>query len=196
MFAHIVLLREFFDRLTAVDEAIVAAAGKIPCRRCGGRLDRGDYWRKPRGGVMAVVSEDVYQRRCSLCCSREGCRRRATPPSVRFLGRRVYVGVAVIVASVIALSVCTARAMFELTGVPHRTIRRWSRWWRGPFTETACFVDISARILGVCRKTLPASILAKIVGVPQAQLTALLLLIAPLTTATCPDGSGLLRGIV
>jgi len=28
----------------------------------------------------------------SFCCDRDGCRKRVTPPSVRFLGRKVYLG--------------------------------------------------------------------------------------------------------
>jgi hypothetical protein len=35
----------------------------------------------------------------SLCCSRDGCRRRMTPPSVRFLGRRVYLGAVLVLVS-------------------------------------------------------------------------------------------------
>jgi len=42
-------------------------------------------------------------RRFSLCCGARAVRKRATPPSVRFLGRRVYLGAVVIVASMVAL---------------------------------------------------------------------------------------------
>ena len=54
---------------------------------------------------------EAFGRRFSLCCGREGCRHRATPPSVRFLGRRVYVGAVVIVASAIALTTIAASAV-------------------------------------------------------------------------------------
>lgn len=99
MFDEIELGREFFEGLTAIDEAIVAQAASERCRWCGGPLHRSDYPRKPRGGAIAVAAE-VFSRRFSLCCGREGCRRRAMPRSVRFLGRRIYVGVVVIVAPV------------------------------------------------------------------------------------------------
>ena len=39
---------------------------------------------------------DEYRYRFSFCCDRDGCRKRVTPPSVRFLGRRVYLGAVVI----------------------------------------------------------------------------------------------------
>ena len=45
----------------------------------------------------AEPAAEAFSRRFSLCCGRDGCRHRATPPSVRFLGGRVYVGAVVIV---------------------------------------------------------------------------------------------------
>src|ERR1700685_1902010 len=69
---------EFFEGLTAIDLAIVEQAAQQPCRDCGGRLYRGDYPRKPRGGQIAAAAEG-WVRRFSLCCGSEGCRRRATP---------------------------------------------------------------------------------------------------------------------
>ncbi len=120
MFDEIEFVREFFETLTAIDAAILVRAAKETCRFCGGPLHRGDYARKPRGGLLAVAAE-TFARRFSLCCGREGCRCRATPPSVRFLGRRVYVGAIVIVASVVALR-CRrrklVRAATHATGVP------------------------------------------------------------------------------
>src|SRR3989304_4273818 len=67
-----------------------AARGAAGWRRCGGRLHRAHYPRKPRGGPAEL--EPGQERRLSFCCAREGCRRRTTPPSLRFLGRRVYFG--------------------------------------------------------------------------------------------------------
>ena len=197
MFDQIELGREFFERLTAIDEAIVSRAAAERCRLCGGPLHRGDYPRKPRGGAIAIAIEERSVRRFSLCCGREGCRRRAMPPSVRFLGRRVYVGAAVIAASVIALVVGAARAIRGSTGISARTTRRWLRWWRGPFTTLPCFVDISARsVPAVCRRTVPLSILERLVGDRDTRLEKLLGLIAPLTTTSSPDGPRLLRGLV
>ena len=39
---------------------------------------------------------EEYRCRFSFCCDRDGCRKRVTPPSVRFLGRKVYLGAVVI----------------------------------------------------------------------------------------------------
>ena len=71
MFDEIELGREFFEGLMAIDAAILARAGGEACRFCGGPLHRGDYVRKPRGGLVAAAAEE-FVRRFSLCCGREG----------------------------------------------------------------------------------------------------------------------------
>ena len=196
MFDEIEFGSEFFERLLAIDEAIVERAALERCRFCDGPLHRGDYARKPRGGAMAAGGE-AFVMRFSLCCGREGCRKRAMPPSVRFLGRRVYLGAAVIVASVIALALSTASATRRATGIPARTTRRWLGWWRGAFTTTSVFVDLSARLVPVVsRRALPTSLLERLPGdEPVKRVQKLLGWLAPITT-TSPDGARFLRGIV
>jgi len=190
------LQREFFEGLMAVDEAIVRRAAKEPCRDCGGRLHRGDYPRKPRAGGIFIVTE-AFDRRFSLCCSREGCRHRATPPSVRFLGRRVYLGAVVIVASAVMLATTAVGAAVAATGVPARTTRRWRRWWRGSFTTSAPFVDLSARLVpSPERSRLPVSLLERFAGDAAERVAKLLTWLAPISTTSCPGGSRLLRGVM
>ncbi len=195
MFDPIELGREFFERLTAIDAAITAKVAASPCSRCGGPLHVGNYPRKPRGGLLAVAGEG-FTLRFSVCCGREGCRRRTTPPSVRFLGRRVYVGAVVILASVVALAVATAAAAQRTTGISSRTARRWVGWWRGAFPETTVFAALSARLVpSVARRELPASVLARMPGAPEVQLRVLLGWLAPLTTTSTPDGARFVRGL-
>jgi len=197
MFDEIELGREFFEGLTAIDEAILATAGSGVCRFCGGPLHRGDYARKPRGGLIGAAAE-AFTRRFSLCCGREGCRRRATPPSVRFLGRRVYVGAIVIVASVVAFAKTIASAAARATGVPARTTRRWLRWWRGPFVTTPVFVEICGRLVpAVERRSLPASLLERLGASTSIQVRRLLGWLAPISTTTSDaDGARFVRGLV
>ena len=173
MFHGIELGIEFFEGLAAIDEAIVEAAAEETCSECGGPLHRGDYPRKPRGGLVAVAGE-TFGRRFSLCCGREGCRRRATPPSVRFLGRRVYVGAVVIVASVVALAAATASAATRATGIAARTTRRWLRWWRGPFTRRVVRGAVGRLVPAVERRALPTSILDRLTGAATGRVTQLL----------------------
>ena len=84
------LLLLSFDRDLAQE---VRAGG---CRHCGSALHAGRYWRKPQGTPAGLPPE--YDRRESLCCSAEGCRKRVLPPSLRFFGRRVYLGPAFVLA--------------------------------------------------------------------------------------------------
>jgi hypothetical protein len=193
MFDRSALEREFFEGLVRVDTAIVELAAGQPCGECGGPLHRGDYPRKPRGGLIGAAAE-AFEVRFSLCCGREGCRRRATPPSVRFLGRRVYVGAVVVVASDVALAVATATEAVRRTGVPARTTRRWLRWWRGPFTTTASFMALAARLVPAPeRRWFPTSLLERLASDPADRVAKLLACLAPITTATWPDGSRLVR---
>jgi hypothetical protein len=196
MFDAFEMRGEFFEGLRAIDEAIVERAAEQPCRDCGGPLHRGDYPRKPRGGEIAGAAE-AFSRRFSLCCGREGCRHRATPPSVRFLGRRVYVGAVVIVASAVALATMAVSAIVRATGVPARTTRRWLRWWRGPFTASAPFVELSARLVPAPeRRRLPVSLLERLGADRSVAVAKLLAWLAPITTSSSPDGSRWVRGVM
>ena len=183
---------EFFRALEAVDARLAAEVGGAGCPRCGGRLHQSNYWRKPRGGLVAPAL--CPSLRLSFCCGREGCRRRATPPSVRFLGRRVYWGAVVIVASVV--SRVTKGAPFAPaaaepeTGVPRRTRRRWVGWWRGTFPSSAVFVAVSGRLVpAVARDQLPGSLLERMEGEGLAPLGFLLRWLTPLTTRARPDAA-------
>jgi hypothetical protein len=195
MFDQIELGSEFFEKLTAIDEAIVKSVAAQRCEQCGGPLHRGDYPRKPRGG-LADAALAAFTRRFSLCCGREGCRRRATPPSVRFLGRRVYLGAIIIAASIIAIAAATAGAIRRATGIAPRTTRRWLRWWRESFPATSVFVVIASRFIEVSRRRLPSSILERLTGTTDVRVSILLGWLAPLTTASVADGARFLRGAV
>ena len=193
MFDDIGLPRQLFEELAKIDEKIVdqIAAGRCPV--CGGPLHRSDFVRKPRGALMAAAGE-AFVKRFSLCCGRDGCRKRATPPSLRFLGRRVYLGAVVILASVIAQALTTAKALRQATGVPARTSRRWLSWWRGAFLRTDVFVILRARLLFVVVEELPASIASRLGDTVESQVRGLLHWLTPLTTGS-GNGSRLLRDI-
>jgi len=160
MFDQVELDREFFAALARADAEIAAAVGGDGCGRCGGRLHRGDYPRKPRGALIAAAGEALVVR-FSFCCGREGCRRRTTPPSLRFLGRRVYLEAVVLVASVIAAIRGGGRETGRDVGVPPRTLDRWLGWWRGSFLQTVEFITLAAALaLGTASAhvSMPASL--------------------------------------
>jgi hypothetical protein len=195
MFGDFKLGSEFFAALVRIDEAIAQRVAAARCPACGGPLHRGDYDRKPRGAWIAAAGE-AFVRRFSLCCGDEGCRKRAMPPSLRFLGPRVYLGVVVIVASLVAQALGRrATAIQRATGVAARTARRWLGWWRGPFIGTEVFVAVRARLVGVLVEQLPASIVLCLPGSTEQRVRRMLELVAPLTTRTVRDGSRFVRDI-
>jgi hypothetical protein len=120
----------------------------------------------------------------SFCCRRDGCRHRATPPSVRFLGRKVYVGALVVVSSVAGLAAASLnrRRAPPVEGVPARTVRRWLTWWQtvfalGPFwLEARAFFATPVEV-----SQLPASLLAPF-GRGAWGVEKLLRFVAPVTT--------------
>jgi hypothetical protein len=186
---------EFFAKLLKFEERIVAAVAARRCPHCGGPLYRSDYPRKPRGGLIAEAGE-AFSLRFSLCCGSDGCRKRATPPSLRFLGRRVYLEAVVLLASSAAVATRFLKEVHEATGVPTRTLRRWLGWWSAAFPQTATWFELRARFVPPppTEAELPKSLFDRLVTGPPpmsriaaVQLAAMLL--APLTTQSVLDGA-------
>ena len=125
----------FWSFLLAVDDDLARETRKEGCP-CGGRLHSANYLRKPRG-TPAQLPEQQRQR-LSFCCDRDGCRKRATPPSVRFLGRKVYLTAIVILISAMRQGP-SPRRVRELSarfGADESTIARWQTFWREHFPQT------------------------------------------------------------
>lgn len=175
--------RRFYDHLLAIDRELALHARRCGCPRCEGRLDSASYPRKPRG--CASELGDIHHRRLSFCCA--ACRKRVTPPSVRFLGRRVFFGAVVVLGCVQTLTAERVSALCELLGVDRRTLRRWRRWWRCQLVHLPWWRVARARFspaLDVQR--LPGSLLDRFTGTLEVQLAALLKFLSPLTTTSSP----------
>ena len=174
---------KWFATLAAIDEILAENVRGAGCPDCGAPLDRADYERKPRGELGE--SAEAFARRRSFCCRREGCRHRATPPSVRFLGRKVYIATVVVVASVLgrAQSLVGRGAPRAIVNVPVRTVRRWLAWWEIPFVLTAFWKEAKGFFATPINEAmLPASLLACFAEPAREALSRLLRLIAPITT--------------
>lgn len=195
MWHEVLLEGEFFARLAELDEKIARQVAAAGCQHCGGRLHQANYERKPRGAGIAVCGER-FPVRHSLCCGSRGCRKRALPPSLRFLGRRVYLEVVVLVAAALALVGPTLRAVREATPVPVRTLRRWGSWWTVDFPRSSTWIALRARFTPPPPETamLPKSLLDWLAASrPRATASEVLSLaarlLAPATTTSVPDGS-------
>ena len=138
----------FWSFLFTIDQDLAETARQNGCS-CGGRLHRADYVRKPRG--TPVQLPELQRVRLSFCCDRDGCRKRATPPSVRFLGRKVYLTAIVILISAMRQGP-SPRRVRELStrfGVDESTIARWQTFWREHFPQTPFWKVARASFLTV-----------------------------------------------
>ena len=138
----------FWSFLLAVDQDLAEETRKKACA-CGGRLHSANYPRKPRGTAVQLPERECL--RLSFCCDRDGCRKRATPPSVRFLGPKVYLGAIVILISTMRQGP-SPRRVRELStrfGADRRTIARWQVFWRERFPQTPFWKVAHARLTPV-----------------------------------------------
>jgi hypothetical protein len=171
--------------LGAMDAEYAAKVHRAGCAHCGGRLDRADYARKPRGELGEAAS--AFERRCSFCCREDGCRKRATPPSLRFLGRKVYVAVLVVLASAAgrAQRLEGGGRARRVLDVPVRTVRRWIDWWETVFALGAFFTEAKGFFATPIEVgELPASLLARFGSAGAEALGKMLRFIAPVTTSS------------
>ena len=145
--------------MTRIDEDLAAQAAARPCPHCGvGRLHRADY---PRAswGLSRALRENAH--RFSLCCNKEGCRKRVRPDSVRYFGRRVYVASVFLLVS--ALLHCARPRLDRLCttfSIDRRTLKRWRRWWKEMFPQSDFWCEHrfellvapeQAPLVGLCR---------------------------------------------
>lgn len=165
--------------------------------RCGGVLHSARYGRKPRGAGVALP--EGYDRRESFCCAEDECRARTTPPSLRFLGRKVYLGAVVALATAMKHGVSARRAaeLRRAIGVSRKTLGRWRVWWSEVFVATTFWRTAGALLSPPVPATeLPTSLLARFGGAGTVEgLVRLLDFIKPVTTESAGGGARRTMGI-
>jgi hypothetical protein len=180
------LLRDasFWAFLFTIDQDLAENHRNDGCS-CGGRLHGANYPRKPRGPGNLP---DEYRFRLSFCCAQDGCRKRVTPPSVRFLGRKVYLGAVVILVCAMRQGPTPRRVreLTELFGASRRTISRWRVFWNEHFPKTTFWNVARARLVPVFEIVdFPRSLLESFVRVGDDRdgWGKLLRFLSPITTA-------------
>jgi hypothetical protein len=179
-----------FELLEKCDEELAEKCRQGGCQKClpgEGRLHRSDYKRKPRGGPEEAKKVETWRE--SFCCDQEGCRKRHTPPSVRFLGRKVYWGVVVVLMAAMQHGIKPARVevLRERLGIDRRTLERWRTWWLTTFVESAFWKEMRARFMPIpSARTLPWSLCEAFAIRRRDRLLDLLRFLRPLTTAWVP----------
>jgi hypothetical protein len=172
----------FHHLLLACDGDLADAARAGRCVRCGGALHSACYPRKPRGRACRLGPE--HDRRFSFCCAVDGCRSRATPPSLRFLGRKVYLAAIVVLVAILHHGVTTSRIdrLSQAVSVDRRTVERWRVWWRERFPATPFWQFARAAFMPpLDHQRLPAALLDRFTGDDADRIVALLRFIAPVT---------------
>jgi hypothetical protein len=171
----------FHELLLAYDRDLADLAREAGCS-CGGVLHSAKYPRKPRPQLRWLRGE--HSLRFSFCCAVDGCRSRSTPPSLRFLGRKVYLAVAVVLISIMRHGVSEQRMarLTEAIGVDRRTIARWRTWWRDAFVASSFWQMARAAFMPpVDQEALPAALVERFAGNATERMLAMLRFLAPIT---------------
>ena len=189
MYTSLLLDARVFEFLFQCDRGLAEQARGERCGLCHGKLHVANYCRKPRGGPEDVSSD--FGLRFSFCCSEDGCRSRWSPPSLRFLGRRVYLAAVVLLVAAMLQGATRRRAerLRELIGVSPRTLTRWRIWWRTLFSKSP-FWKAARGQFGLVLKTadLPQALLEQFRGDLAARLLSCLRFLAPITTTRAAAG--------
>ncbi len=178
---------QFYHVLERIDAELAEQTRRARCAECGGVLHSARYERKPRGAAALPPS---YDKRASYCCAVDGCRKRATPPSVRFLGRRVYLGAVVVLASAMQHGVSASRAsrLKALFGASRQTLARWRAWWLETFATSRLWQSLRGRFMPmVDEAVLPQSLLDRFSD--EVSMAAVLRILQPISTAPWLEAS-------
>ena len=168
----------FFSMLLRIDGELADQCRAQRCP-CGGMLHKANFARKPRGCPIEVRAD--FELRFSFCCSI--CRKRTTAMSVRFLGRRVYLALAVVLMSARrAGPTSTQMQLSAMLGVPVRTLLRWQSWWTESFPATQLWQAESARFMPpVSTSALPTSLIERFSSAAAESMARLLAFLSPLS---------------
>ena len=181
MYATLLADATFHDFLLACDRDLASQARRGGCRFCRSAVHSGHYRRKPRGRLCRLGPEHDW--RFSLCCARHGCRTRKTPPSLRFLGPKVYLAATIILMAVLHEGATPARMqrLNEFVKVDRRTVACWRIFWRLLTASSFWQAARAAFMPPVDETRLPAAMLERFAGEAAERMTALLRFLAPIT---------------
>lgn len=148
-----------FHLLYVIDSDLAAGKRQQGCPHCGGPLYRAHYRRKPQGGPRVP---DEYCVRQSLCCGREGCRRRCLPESCLFMGRRVYWRCVVLVVMALRqrrADAASAGRLVRMFEISRKTLVRWFDYFRDAFAQSPEWQRVRGRLCSyVINERLPGSL--------------------------------------
>jgi len=171
--------------LDSIDQDLAKQAQQKGCPECGHKLHQANYPRSPVG--IFTQFRDHYNERLSFCC--DTCRKRLTPPSVKFFGRRWYpaplfIFISALMRKITEHSLTQVRRHFGIN-VSESTWKRWKRWWRDSFIETLFWKQTKGIVPGVLtiNRPFPRALLALFPGPLEEKICFLLRFLSPLSCA-------------
>lgn len=177
---------EFYQSLLALDEDVAAKVQDEGCS-CGGTLHHANY---PRNvlGILEKIAH-FFGIRFSFCCAEKNCRKRRTPSSVRFLGRRRFSFLLILLASVLTNGVNARRLaqLQDLVPVSETTLRRWRKYWQKEFITTACWRKLGGMFVPMIDpRQLPDELLNRsIIAELKDRVISILSQLSSLSTTSC-----------
>lgn len=133
---------ELYLILEKIDMALAKIAHEKPCQHCGGPLDVANYERKIRGH-----GQDGPAIKFGLCCRQEGCRKRATVESIRFLGGFIYCSLTALLACYfLNRSKKRFKSILRRFNLNPRTLKRWNIFWDKIFEKTTFWKEHKVKI--------------------------------------------------
>lgn len=136
-----------FQILLKIDSDLAQLAQSKKCPFCGASLHQSNYLRKPRGGPPDLPQEFLI--RHSFCCSKENCRKRTLPISLRFLNRKVYFRGVILVVLTLKQGRSkgySAGKLIRLTGISRSTLKRWMIWFKQVFPVSSLWQKLKGRL--------------------------------------------------
>jgi hypothetical protein len=116
------LVTAFLSELVAIDLESAKKMKDLGCPECKSTLHKANFIRKFRG--LEVEIPPQFEIRFSFCCSKDGCRNRLTPPSVRFMRHKVYLSLVILL-----ISSGVETFLEEKLEVSTQTLSRWRKVW-------------------------------------------------------------------
>ena len=170
------------EKLYEIDLIEAQNIKEAGCPYCGGNLHKANYLRKPRGNDLKCT--DKYEERLSFCCGK--CRRRTTPKSCRFLGRKVYCSWSIVCSEIVKNSLMASDILISsVIGASVRTISRWRSWWQNKVGQSAIWYHLRVHITPTVDTTRLVSELAQRFNItwqqPNNSITKLLNFLSPLS---------------
>ena len=106
---------------------------------------------------------------------------------MRFLGRRVYAGLVVVLITTMIHGLKAGRIhrIREALQIDSRTLKRWRQWWLDRFVRSSFWKGARARFMPpVCERKLPLSLWLSFELGERHRLLAVLQFLRPITTPT------------